>query len=697
VIVVARRAVPHISGSFIMLRRLAALSLITAPLLAQSGSRVPSIDNLLSLNAVGSPVIAPDGQRVAYLTTSTDWVQDAFVAQLWVHDLGTGKSQQLTRHESGVSAVQWSPDGAWLSFISTRVESRPQLFAIALGGGEAVRLTNAAGGVSGYEWRPDGAAIAFTSTSGAAARKARDTTLGGYDVVRRDYAMQQLFTIDVAAALRAPQAGTLRTPAVPTFSVGGFEWSPDGSRIAFSATTVPDAVAGNTADIHVLTMADNAVRAVVTQPGADNNPRWSPDGRQLVFSSAMGETKANYFRNTRLAVVSADGGAVRAITTTFDEQPSLVAWGTRGVYFSGSQRTASHLFVADPTTGAITRITAPDSGIFSAFSLSANQSVAAFMVASPSALPEVAMSPLASFAPRVVTSSSAQVRDFRLGLREVVRWKSRDGTEIEGILIKPRDFDATRKYPLLCVIHGGPTGIDRPVLPDARYYPVDEWVNRGALVLKVNYRGSAGYGERFRALNYRNLGVGDAWDVVSGVDALVARGFVDATKVASMGWSQGGYISAFLTTSSTRFVATSVGAGISDWRTYYYNTDITPFTINYLGADPVADPAIYAKTSPVDYVKAARTPTLIQHGELDRRVPIANAYQLRQALEDRGVPVEMIVYKGYGHGITKPKSQRAVMQHNLGWFNHYVFGDPKPDFTRLPAVTAAQGAAAERP
>jgi dipeptidyl aminopeptidase/acylaminoacyl peptidase len=671
-----------------MLRRLAIVTLLAAPLLAQNGTRVPTIDNLLSLSAVSSPVIAPDGQRVAYLMTSTDWVQDAFVAQLWVHDMRSGKAHQLTRHESGVSAVQWSPDGTWLSFLSSRVESRPQLFAIALGGGEAVRLTNAAGGVGGYEWRPDASMIAFTSTAGAAARKARDTTLGGYDVVRRDYAMQQLYTIELSAALRSPQAGTLRTPAAPTFSVAGFEWAPDGTRIAFSATTVPDAVAGNTADIHVLTLADNTIRPIVTQPGADNSPHWSPDGRQVVFSSAMGETRENYFRNSRLAVVGADGGTVRAITAAFDEQPSFVAWGARGVYFAGSQRTAAHLFVADPATGAISRVTAPDSGIFSSVSLSADQATAAFLVASSAGLAEVATSPVSAFLPRTITTSSAQVRDFRLGTREVIRWKSRDGTEIEGILIKPRDFDPARKYPLLCVIHGGPTGIDRPVLPDARYYPVDEWVNRGALVLKVNYRGSAGYGERFRALNYRNLGVGDAWDVVSGVDALIARGMVDPAKVASMGWSQGGYISAFLTTSTTRFVATSVGAGISDWRTYYYNTDITPFTVNYLGADPVTDPAIYAKTSPVDYVKGARTPTLIQHGEFDRRVPIANGYQLRQALEDRGVPVEMIVYKGYGHGITKPKSQRAVMQHNLGWFNHYVFGDPKPDFTK-PAVTSA--------
>jgi dipeptidyl aminopeptidase/acylaminoacyl peptidase len=178
----------------------------------------------------------------------------------------------------------------------------------------------------------------------------------------------------------------------------------------------------------------------------------------------------------------------------------------------------------------------------------------------------------------------------------------------------------------------------------------------------------------------RNLGVGDAWDVLSGVDHLISKGWVDAARVGCMGWSQGGYISAFLTTSSDRFRAISVGAGISNWATYYYNTDITPFTINYLGDDPADDPEIYTKTSPMSYVKKARTPTLIQHGEFDRRVPIANAYELRQGLEDRGVKAEMVVYKGFGHGINKPRAMRAVMQHNLDWFNHYIWGDPLPDF-----------------
>ncbi len=677
-----------------MLRPFIAVTCLVLPITArtlpaQAGARVPVIDSLLSLRAVGSPRMSPDGQKVAYLVTSTDWVQDAFVSQLWVRDLLRGAPVQLTRHDAGVSQVQWSPDGSWITFVSTRIEQKPQIFAIAVAGGEPVRLTNAAGGVSGYAWRPDGGAIAFTSNAAAAARKTRDTTLGGFEVVRRDYAMQQLYTFDVSAALSGPQAGTARTPSGAKYSVASFDWSPDGTRIAFSATTVPDLAFGHTADIHLLTLAGNTVQPIVTQAGADNDPHWSPDGTQIVFASAMGEVRTGFFRNTRLAVVSASGGTPRAITMAFDEQPNFVDWGPAGVYFSGSQKTASHLFVADPVTMKIRRVSGGDDAMLAGFTMNRAQTAAAFIVSSPTELAEVAVAELnESFAPKAITVMSTQIRDWKLGTREVVRWKSKDGTEIEGILIKPRDFDPSRKYPLLCVIHGGPTGIDRPTLPDARYYPTDEWVNRGALVLRVNYRGSAGYGERFRGLNYRNLGVGDAWDVISGVDALVAQGFVDASKVASMGWSQGGYISAFLTTSSTRFVATSVGAGISDWRTYYYNTDITPFTINYLGADPVADPAIYARTSPVDYVRGAKTPTLIQHGELDRRVPIANAYQLRQALEDRRVPVEMIVYKGYGHGITKPKSQRAVMQHNLAWFNHYIFGDPVPDFTRVSASSA---------
>ncbi|MGH9421607.1 MAG: alpha/beta hydrolase family protein, partial [Thermoanaerobaculia bacterium] len=266
-----------------------------------------------------------------------------------------------------------------------------------------------------------------------------------------------------------------------------------------------------------------------------------------------------------------------------------------------------------------------------------------------------------------------------LGSVELVSWKSKDGTTIEGVLHKPANYDPSKTYPLLLVIHGGPTGVSRPIFsPNNRYYPIEQFLAKGALVLEPNYRGSAGYGEAFRSLNVRNLGIGDMWDVMSGIDSLIAKGIVDGTKLGSMGWSQGGYISAFLTTNTDRFRAISVGAGISDWTTYYVNTDITPFTPQYLHATPWDDPKIYADTSPITNIRQAKTPTLIQHGDRDKRVPPPNAFELFRGLRDGGVPARLILYAGFGHPITKPKSNRAVLQHNLDWFSHYIFGDPIP-------------------
>jgi dipeptidyl aminopeptidase/acylaminoacyl peptidase len=220
---------------------------------------------------------------------------------------------------------------------------------------------------------------------------------------------------------------------------------------------------------------------------------------------------------------------------------------------------------------------------------------------------------------------------------------------------------------------------------DTRYYPVDIFVARGALVFKPNYRGSIGYGEAFRRLNLRNMGVGDAWDVVSGVDYLISQGFVDPKKVGCMGWSQGGYISSFLTTAYDRFVAISAGAGVTDWTDYYYTSDDTDFTVDYLGNIPIADPEVYKKTSPISYVKkgTTKTPTLIQHGQFDSRDPVSAGYYLRQALEDVGVKVEFIEFTGLPHGLGKPKAHRLAMEQNLLWFNHYIWGDPLPDFTTM--------------
>lgn len=659
---------------------LLALMLMVSGALAQS--RVPTLDDLITLKTIGGTQISPDGKWIAYTVSNGDFKQDAFVTQLWLVNTADGKSVQLTRADKSSTNPRWSPDGQWLAFLSNRIEDKNQIFLIDPSGGEARQLTKSETAINTFAWSEDGKTIAYTATEPTAqVLKDRKEYYGDFDVVRAGYNHVHIWTLNVAEAMKAPLAGKQRTKK-KDFSVDSFSWSPDGSTIAFSATINPDLIQGTTGDIYLLKLSDDSVKKIVDQPGPDTNPRFSPDGKQIVFSTVMGE-KLYFASNARLAITGIDGGKPRSITDGFDENAGLVDWNRSGIYFSGLQKTASHLFRVDPVSGKIVRVSQPDNLMAGSFSITRNADRIAFAAASPTSLNEVFVTEARSFTPRKLTDFNEQTKSFTLGTREVISWRSQDGTTIEGVLIKPANFDPAKKYPLLCIIHGGPTGIDRPVLltPDARYYPSDIWAARGALILKVNYRGSAGYGEKFRKLNVGNLGVGDAWDVLSGVDFLIAKGWVDKDKVACMGWSQGGYISAFLTTSSDRFVAISVGAGISNWATYYYNTDITPFTINYLGKDPAADPAIYLKTSPMSYIMKAKTPTLIQHGEFDRRVPIANAYELRQGLDDRGVKVEMVVYKGFGHGITKPKSMRAVMQHNLSWFNHYIWGDPLPDLT----------------
>jgi dipeptidyl aminopeptidase/acylaminoacyl peptidase len=405
---------------------------------------------------------------------------------------------------------------------------------------------------------------------------------------------------------------------------------------------------------------------------------WSSDGTQIAFETAMANPSF-FYTNTHIAVVPASGGPIRNLTPAFDEDPTIVAWKTSGLLFSAAQKTAAALFRLDPTTGQVTKALPADGATDTGFTLTAAGDAVAYIKNSSSAFTEVCVANADGSGERTLTAFGSQTSGWAQPTHEVIQWKSQDGATIEGVLHKPATFTPGRRYPLLVVIHGGPTGISRPhPFSSTSTYPIDIFLAKGALVLEPNYRGSAGYGEAFRSLNVKNLGVGDAWDVLSGIDALIGQGLVDSTQVGSMGWSQGGYISAFLTThDSARFKAISVGAGISDWMTYYVSTDITPFTRQYLKATPWDDPEIYRKTSPITYIKGAKTPTLIQHGATDQRVPPPDAFELYRGLLDQGVPTKLIIYRGFegvGHGPSKPKSSRAVMQHNIDWFDQYFFG-----------------------
>ncbi len=677
-------------------------ALLLAPSAALFGqtaslSKTPTIDQSLEMHSVANPRISPDGKRVVYEQTRTDWEANAFQTDLWIADTATGEVHRLTTvGEQSSNDAEWSPDGRWIAFLSSRPGPLPksprekrQLYVIPADGGEAQQLTKLESGVDGFAWGPDSKRLAMTAEAPETkAIKDRKETFGDYHVIHADYPMAHLWLVEMPATDAAGNTSALAEPKLltkeDTFTVESFRFSPDGTRIAFSAQRDPDLISGFSADIYTVTVADGVVKKIVDTAGPDGSPHWSPDGKQIAYTTANG-AKFFYYADQRIALVDSNGGTPRVLTLNFDEDPDLLEWAPEGMYFSALQKTASGLFLLDPATSAVRKVDVPGSSIAGQFSFSRDFKHVAFRGAGANQFSEIYSASLPVLSPVQVTHAGAQLSGFETAKREVVQWKSGDGAMIEGVLYKPADFNPKKKYPLLVVIHGGPTGVDMPMINPDRYYPMERFVARGALILRPNYRGSAGYGEGFRSLNVRNLGVGDYADVISGVDFLIGQGFVDKDRVGSMGWSEGGYISAFITTSSDRFKAVSVGAGISDWATYYYNTDITPFAPQYLHATPSDDPAIYAKTSPITYIAKAKTPTLIQHGSVDRRVPIANGFELRQALEDHGVPVKMVVYDGFGHPINKPKQQRAVMEENENWFGHYIWGDPLPE-TLTPRV-----------
>jgi dipeptidyl aminopeptidase/acylaminoacyl peptidase len=669
-----------------------------------TASATPTIDQSLEWKAAFNPKISPDGMRVVYELQKTNWEENAFERNLWIADVAAGESHALTSAKKSSTNAVWSPDGKWIAFLSDRPgqitgtpDGKKQLYVISADGGEAQQLTKVENDVNASEWAPDSKRIAFSMTDPEPkAMKDRKEKYGEYSVVHADYQMMHLWITEVPAG-GASVAEPKRLTDGDKFSVGEFSWSPDGTRIAFSAQRDADLISSETADLYVVTLSDGVVKKIVSTPGPDTNPKWSPDGKKIAFETAAG-AKYYYYSNARIAVVAAEGGTPQIVTEAFDEDPGLIGWGPDGIYFAAEQKTYAHLFRLNPETKAIEKLSAPDHLAAFSFSFSRDYQEAAYRAALENQYAEVYTSAVTPWRGKKLTAMSDQLKGFSLAHREVISWKSADGTSIEGVLYVPSDFSMKKKYPLLVVIHGGPTGVDQPIVSADRYYPIERFVAKGALVLRPNYRGSAGYGEKFRALNVRNLGVGDYADVISGVEALIAKGWVDKERMGSMGWSQGGYISAFITASSDRFKAVSVGAGISDWMTYYANTDITPFTAQYLHATPWDDPEIYKKTSPISYIAKAKTPTLIQHGENDRRVPIPNAYELRQALEDRGVPVKMVVYKGFGHGITKPKQQCAVMEENEKWFAQYIWGEkPQEPKTTEPKADEKKSATAVNP
>ncbi|HWZ57737.1 MAG TPA: S9 family peptidase [Gemmatimonadaceae bacterium] len=650
---------------------------------AQAPKRPMTFDDILGLRSLGAVEIAPDGKSIVYAVNSWEHA-DVPVrrSHLWL--VSGGAPRQLTFGERGESSPKWSPDGRTVAFLSARGASeegqKPQIWLLPVDGGEARQLTHAPGGAEGFAWSPDGSQVSYLSADSVPQRPHSDA-----QVFEQGVRFTHLWVTTVATGQTREVAHGPYT--LSALAINGVpQWSPDGTRIAFVASST-GLLRDLRGTIYVVTVATAAVQPIGPElrsaPVTLSQPVWSPDGRTLAFPTFP---QSDRLQGDSIPLPILGGGSVVLydVATTHQRvvrDSALIAtiaqlqWTPDGksLLFTSTDRVYQDVFALDVGSGTFRRLT--DSWIVRSLSVSRDGSRVAFGLETPTASADVYVSDLKFGAPKRMTTLNPQLADVALGETEVITWQSDGGTQVSGILLRPVGYTAGRRYPLLVEEHGGPTGTSLDDFKASVTSPGQVWAGRGWAVLYPNPRGSEGFGERFMRANINDLGGGDYRDVMAGVDDVIRRGVADSSRMAFIGWSYGGYMTAWVVGHTSRFKAARMGAGMSDLVSMYGTSEISGYIGLFEGGMPsAATLEMYRRQSPLTYADGVTTPLLILHGASDPRVPPGQAIEFYRALRDRGKTTELVLYPREQHGFTEYYHLLDRMQRDSAWITKYTLG-----------------------
>ncbi len=661
-------------------------------------------EDALAFKQLADVQLSPDGTLVAFVLGDVCKENtQAPRSQVWVVPTGGGAARPFTGGPRADTEPRWSPDGRALAFLSDRAEDgRPQVYLLDRDGGEARRLTNLPGKISELVWSPDGAMLAFLmedpETEDEKQRKAAKDDAIEFE---KNHKWQRVWTVEATG-------GEARQVTVDGAQVWEFDWAPDGG---FALVVGPEPYEWSWYVSRLARVGPDGgePQTIFTVPEKQFAcPRVSPDGASVAFLSAIWSDSG--MNGGDIMLVPAGGGAARNLTAGYGGSVWWIEWApdSASIDYMAYEDGEATIGRLDLATGARTTRWKAATQINESFSARplarATGSIAivrqdathpadiwlatptteagegvkgrkgegerSFHPFTPSPFHPVSPAPPLEW--RQLTDLHPQAAELALGETRVLRWRSADGLEIQGLLILPVGYQAGRRVPLITWIHGGPAWLYTQGFYGAGRVPHQMFAGAGCAVLLPNPRGSVGWGVPFTEANIGDLGGRDFEDIMAGVDHVIDLGIADAERLGVGGWSYGGFMSAWAITQTDRFKAAMVGAAITNWRSFHGVASIGTWDQISYRADPYEQGGRYDQFSPIHYVDKVTTPTLIIHGENDPIVPVGQSYELFRALKDRGVPVELVVYPREPHGPLERMHNLDRLRRYLEWFMRHL-------------------------
>jgi dipeptidyl aminopeptidase/acylaminoacyl peptidase len=647
----------------------ALLIFFAATLQAQdSVPRPMTTDDGLNMVRVGGALMSPDGQWVFYSKSELDWGENERKTTYHMIPAAGGESFQYIG-EAGGSSFQFSPDGRYLSFRRA-VDKKQQIFIMRTSGGEAVQLTKHENSISSYKWAHDSKMIFFVA---AEPRSKEDEKKheDGYDAIFVDEGPngQQAGSWNNLwrFSLESKEEERLTDEE---FRIGSYDVSPDGNRIAFTARYENRRNQGNLSEIFLYNVADSTKIQLTENLAPEGGLQWAPDGSQFMYTAVSADEWD--LRQSKIWIMDPDTREYRMVSGAFQGSISNPVWTPEGntILFTGRHRTNANLVELDVNSGTLEQLTDTE-GTLSVSSYSRDRSALVYSFSDFTTPADLFATATRDFQPVRLTHANPWIEtDLKLAQGQVIRWESEDGLEIEGILMLPADHPENSRLPLLLHVHGGPAGVFTNTFRSSAHV----WAGLGYAQLFPNVRGSSAYSDELLRGNMRDIGGGDFWDLMTGVDHVINEGYVDPDRMGIRGWSYGGILGGWTITQTNRFKAASLGAMVSDWTSEYgpgFNYDVRLW---YIGGTPWENPDGYRQMSALTHVANVETPTLLLHGINDRTDTEPQSMMFFTALKDRGIDTRYIKFPREPHGFREPRHQRTRDIEELKWIQRYVLG-----------------------